>query len=189
MIKLAIVGFGQHVQKNILPALLQIPDLIIVCVYVRNPDSYVEMCERVGLVARPIEALGEITVDYTYVATPLSTHFNLARKSLYAGSNVICEKPLTDSPSKTSELFKVAAAKNLSLYEVCMYRFHKQYRHLKNLIDERRSDIRSVQARFMVPHLDQRNIRYNASLGGGALFDVGYYPISRIRIRSPQYQF
>ena len=178
MTTLAIVGFGQHVQKNTLPALLNISSIKIKCIYVRKPEKYKLESEQIGVEFKSIYQKENRKYDYIYIATPLSTHFDLTKDFLMLGSNVICEKPITDSQSKTLELLEIAKKRELQLFEVCMYKYHKQYHHLKNIISDRYSEIRCITAKFKIPHLSDDDIRYNSSLSGGALFDVGYYPIS-----------
>jgi predicted dehydrogenase len=94
--------------------------------------------------------------------------------------NVICEKPVTDNKEKTRELYKLAKQKRLVFFEMCMFVQHRQFKYLKALVEEIIGDIRSVKTRFMIPHLPSDDIRYDKSSGGGALLDVGYYPISLV---------
>ena len=180
MIKLAIIGFGNHVIKNILPAISRLDFLEIDAIYVRDTEKYFSKAKEYGLKLKNIvEPIDEI-VQWVYISTPISTHFELTKKYLELNKHVICEKPLTNNFSKTEELFEIAKNKGLRLYEVSMYKYHKQYKHLEKFVNENRKQIKVVKTSFTIPHLDENDIRYKKDLDGGALLDVGYYPLSII---------
>ncbi len=178
MEKIAIIGFGGHVQKNIIPALKRSDQVEIDCIYVRNPDKYSEQSKVYGVTIRGIN--GEIgnDVDWVYISTPIATHFELVFKYLKKNKNVICEKLLTSSLNDTKALFDLAQKNAVQLFEVCMYKYHKQYAHLVNTVNSNAQNLKKVNASFSIPHLEKDDIRYKKELGGGALLDVGYYPVS-----------
>ena len=119
-------------------------------------------------------------VDWVYIGTPISSHYNLCKKYLKKGKSIICEKPLTQNYMKTKELCDLAESLNLRLHEVCIYKNHKQFHHMVNSLDKKQSSLRSACFKFKIPHLNPKDIRYNKKKGGGALLDLGYYPISII---------
>jgi dTDP-3,4-didehydro-2,6-dideoxy-alpha-D-glucose 3-reductase len=178
MEKIAIVGFGGHVVKNVIPAIRRSGFLDIESIYVRDPDRYSRKGKEFSLIVRDQNQEIEGDVKWIYIATPISTHYQLAKKYLELGKNVICEKPLTQRLENTAELFMIAEENNLKLHEVCMYKHHKQYVSLKDYVSTNHEKIRAVNTKFTIPHLPKGDIRYNKFLGGGALLDVGYYPIS-----------
>jgi predicted dehydrogenase len=177
MIHISIIGFGNHVKKNILPVLTQMANVTVEAVYVRNLDSAkIEMSSlgydiQVKSVKDPIGS----DENWIYIATPISTHYEYALKCLNLGLNVVCEKAISEDYNKAIELFSIAEENELSFVEVQMYKYHKQYRFLKNFLDE---SIKYAEAEFSIPKLAPEDIRYNKKLCGGALLDVGYYPIS-----------
>jgi predicted dehydrogenase len=180
MQKIAIIGYGNHVRKNILPAISRMPDIAVEAIYVRDLAKYTKQAQDDGHSIKLIEDRVDEDVEWVYISTPIATHFKLSEKYLTAGKNVICEKPLTISLEKTKKLFDLAEQNDVCLFEVCMYQFHKQYTHLKQLVDEYLSSIKILSVKFTIPHLGEGDIRYQKGLGGGALLDVGYYPISLI---------
>jgi NDP-hexose-3-ketoreductase len=176
--KLAIVGFGNHVIKNILPALKKIENIQIEAIYVRDIEKYQNKAQENQVKLASVDKLGNMTADWVYISTPISTHYTFAKQALMLNKNVICEKPLTESVEKSQELQELAKSQNCILHEVCMYLHHRQYQYLAELVATNKPKIKSVTARFTIPHLDKEDIRYNEELAGGALLDVGYYPIS-----------
>jgi len=178
MIEIAIIGFGNHVAKNILPAMSRLKGISVESVYVRETAKYSDKALSYNLTIKHIDESIDDDVEWVYISTPISTHYDLASKYLKLGKNVICEKPLTDSLEKTKELLELSESKGVRLHEVCMYQFHKQYEHLRNFISNNANSLKCLTARFAIPHLAKDDIRYAKALGGGALLDVGYYPVS-----------
>jgi len=179
MKKIAMIGFGDHVRKNIFPAISRSEHLDIAAVYVRNPEKYKSYSLQYKINFRSLyDDEIEKDVDWVYISTPISSHYDLALKYLSADKNVICEKPITESFEKTKTLYDVAEKMGKVLQEVCMYKYHAQFQSLKSTIEN--SDLKAVKVKFSIPHLSRDNIRYKKELSGGALLDVGYYPLSLI---------
>lgn len=180
MHKFSIIGFGGHIQKNILPAFDRSNNLQIDGVYVRDVTKYSEVINSHNLKCFSVTDIDLSPSNWFYISTPIASHYELVKKCLLSKKNVICEKPLTLSKSYAIELYNIADDNDVILYEVDMYKHHRQFEHLKNTTIENFSDLKSMSVKFAIPHLAENDIRYNLSLGGGALRDVGYYPISLI---------
>lgn len=180
MKRIAIIGFGNNVSKNILPAVERAKGIAVEAVYVREPQKYIAKATEHNVMVKEIESEIDREVTWVYISTPISTHYEIAKKYLKCGMNVICEKPLTDQLEKTVELIDLASSLGLIIHEVCMYRHHVQYEHLTNTILDNHHSLKCLTAKFSIPHLRKDDIRYKADMGGGALLDVGYYPISLI---------
>lgn len=178
MINIIIIGFGSHVRKNILPLFnrmkRKVTILKILATKARK-ENVVEEGQEYS--TEQFDSTALVGMDWVYIATPISTHGKLIRKALEKNSNVVCEKVLTHSLSEAEKLFTYAESRGKKLYEVCMYRYHKQYIYLENFIKQNKILIRQIDIEFKIPHIDPENIRYKDK-EGGALYDLGYYPIS-----------
>lgn len=177
MTQISLIGYGAHVKKNLLSAFKRVDGLEIEGIYVRDDNKY----QRLQGKYENIKKLSEIyksEAKWAYVATPTHSHYALTKQCLLLGMNVICEKPLTDSLERTESLFRLAKHNGLRLVEVDMFTHHKQYKNLESLVNCNIELINCVSAEFSIPHLDKNDFRYSAKDGGGALLDVGYYPIS-----------
>ena len=175
---ITIIGYGNHVIKNILPAISRCNAINVEYIIVRDKERFKE-CPDYNLM-RELNGDFVISSDWVYIATPISTHFSYARKMLMLGKNVICEKPITESYNNSKLLDNLAKESGLKLIEVCMYLYHEQYDILKNIFSKYENDIKNIRCSFSIPHLSPDNIRYKKELFGGALLDVGYYPLSLI---------
>ncbi len=73
-------------------------------------------------------------IDAVYIATPLQTHFDLARLALLAGKHVLVEKPLTATSAQAKELIALAAERNLVLMVGHTFEYSPEVEHLQRLV-------------------------------------------------------
>ncbi len=126
------------------------------------------------------ELAGDPDVDVVYVATPHPFHKDNAILCLSAGKAVLCEKPLTINARQAEELIGCARANGVFLMEAMWTRFLPAICRLRELLASGViGEIRMVKADFCL-HTDwnPEGRLLNPELGGGALLDVGIYPVS-----------
>lgn len=118
-------------------------------------------------------------VDAIYIGTPHVFHADNMKLCLNAGKHVLCEKPITINSPELEECIALAQEKNLFLMEAMWMRFIPAILEIQRLIEEDTiGDIRLIQADFSSYLPFQAEHRaFNPHLGGGALLDVGVYPI------------
>jgi predicted dehydrogenase len=124
-------------------------------------------------------------VDVVYVATPHAFHDEHTRLALAAGKAVLCEKPMTLDADSTSALFDEASERGLFLMEAMWMACHPTIRTLLRLLAAGdHGTARQVHAAigFVVPGAtdagDQSGRLLDPALGGGALLDMGIYPLT-----------
>ena len=81
--------------------------------------------------ANPQDILESDDVNAVIIATPLTTHYDLARQALKAGKHVLCEKPLTNTAAQAVELVQLAETANLVLMVGHVFMFNPGILHLK----------------------------------------------------------
>jgi predicted dehydrogenase len=119
-------------------------------------------------------------VDVVYVATPHALHLDNARLAFEAGKHVLCEKPLTLTTSDAEELFALAKHHGRFVMEAMWMACHPVIRTVRERLHA--GDFgtpRSLRAElgFVVDApADDRML--NPALGGGALLDMGIYPLT-----------
>lgn len=119
-------------------------------------------------------------IDIIYIATPHNFHYENMRLCLNAGKHVLCEKPLTLNANEAAECIELAQEKGLFLMEAVWMRFFPAMAQVRQWVaDGTIGDVRLIQADFCinVPYDPQHRL-YNPALGGGALLDLGIYPLS-----------
>ncbi|UFR04819.1 Gfo/Idh/MocA family oxidoreductase [Streptomyces sp. Go40/10] len=172
--------------------LVDLADAEIVAVASRRRESAEAFAERfgVGRAYGDWESLAaDPMVDVVYVATPHAAHRAAAGLCLEAGRNVLCEKPFTLNLREAEELVALAREHDRFLMEAMWMYCNPLVRRLKELVDDGAiGDVRTVQADFgLAGHLlpEARNGALPAAhrlrdpaLGGGALLDLGVYPVS-----------
>ncbi len=119
-------------------------------------------------------------VDVVYVATPHPFHAEHALLALNAGKRVLCEKPFTINARELEEVVRVARDKKLFLMEAMWTRFFPIMFKVRELVkDGAIGEVRMVEADFgFRAGVTPEGRLFNRTLGGGALLDVGVYPIS-----------
>jgi predicted dehydrogenase len=117
-------------------------------------------------------------VDAVYVALPNALHAEWTIRALRAGKAVLCEKPLCVGSARTREVLDVAAAADAPLWEAFVFPFQAQHQRLTDLLaDGAIGEAAELYSAFHFLLSNPANIRLDAVLGGGALADVGCYPI------------
>jgi xylose dehydrogenase (NAD/NADP) len=125
--------------------------------------------------------LADPAVDAVYISLPNSMHCEWTIKAAKAGKHILCEKPMAVTLDEFDRMAAAAAANNVTLFEAFMYLHHPQTLHAQQLIREGKlGTVQSVQSwfHFYLPPERSTNIRLNAGLSGGSLWDVGVYPNS-----------
>ncbi len=126
--------------------------------------------------------LGDPAVDAVYVPLPNNLHASWTIKALEAGKAVLCEKPLCLDPDETEAVLAAARRTGGLLWEAFVFPFGPQYQRLCRLIGEGViGELREIQSSFHFLLSRPDNIRLSAELGGGALNDVGCYPVRLAR--------
>ena len=128
------------------------------------------------------ELAADPNVDIVYVASPMSCHYENVKLCFEHGKNVLCEKSITMDSAQLSELISRAREKKLFFMEAMWMKCLPAFLKAKEwFADGRIGDIRAVRADFSNPvEYDPTDRLFRANLGGGALLDLGVYPISFI---------
>jgi predicted dehydrogenase len=126
------------------------------------------------------DLLADDDLDLVYINSPNHLHFPQAKLALEAGKPVLCEKPFTLNAAQLAELVDLARAKRLFLMEAMWVRFLPAVVRLRRLLAEGRiGDLTWLHASFhSKPPRGPGNRFYDLGMGGGALLDLGVYPIS-----------
>ncbi len=125
------------------------------------------------------QVLADPNVDTIYIGLPNSMHHEWTIKSLHAGKHVLCEKPIAMNAREAQEMFEVADQTGRILVEAFMYRSHPQTLKLLETIRAGAiGTVRMIRSSFCFKTTKiAGSIRFDASLGGGALMDIGCYCI------------
>lgn len=139
-------------------------------------------------IARSFGSYGELIqapgLDAVYIPLPNSLHAQWAIRAMAAGRHVLCEKPLATSLDEARAMIEASRRHGVFLLEAYPYWFQPQTGALLELLRERAiGEVRWMQAAagFTLRN-PATNIRLKPELGGGALLDIGSYPLSLVRL-------
>lgn len=118
-------------------------------------------------------------IDVVYIATPHPFHFENTMMCLEAGKAVLCEKAFGMNSSEVEQMIAKAKEKNLFLMEALWTRFIPATEEMIALLNKGLiGDLKTVRADFgFKAEFDADKRLYNKKLGGGALLDIGIYPV------------
>lgn len=157
----------------------------------KNVESYVVAARDLGRAQKFAEQYGfekaygsyeemlkDDKIDLVYIATPHSHHYLHAKMCLEAGKNVLCEKSFTVNAEQAQKLFDLAKEKGLLITEAIWTRYMPSRTMINDIIASGMiGDVTAVTANlsYAIDHVER--IR-KPELAGGALLDVGVYPIN-----------
>jgi NDP-hexose-3-ketoreductase len=182
---IAVWGVGPHAMKNVLPAIEEARGYQLVGVCSRNESARAEAAQKWGGAAwaSPEEMLRSDRVELVYIATPTGLHASQGMRVLQSGKHLICEKSLAAQPEDALALVEFATNRKLLLCEALAYQFHPRFLAVRDLVSQPEfGAVLHAFCTFGLPPLDKPGFRMNRELGGGALLDVGCYPLSAMRM-------
>lgn len=181
MIRWGVVGPGA-IATGFADAMAQTDGGTIVAVASRSAERAEAFGDRFAIPTRygDYESLAaDPDVDIVYVATPQSCHEPDTLNLLRAGKHVLCEKPFALNAQQGARMVAEARARGLFLMEAIWSRYLPAYRSLVDVIGEGRiGEPLLVEADFGFRRpLEPDHRLFDRALGGGALLDLGIYPI------------
>ena len=176
-----IIGPGGIAHK-FAQGLASIPNANLTAVASRSMDRAQEFAKQYDV---PVayegydRILGNKEVDIVYIATPHSEHFDNTMMCLDAGMPVLCEKPFTINSKQLARLVDVARSRKVFMMEAIWSLFLPTVQKVIEIRDSGQlGKIKGIIADFcfQLP-FDPKHRGFNLELGGGALLDIGIYPV------------
>jgi len=122
-------------------------------------------------------------IDAIYNALPNHGHAPWTIKALANGKHVLCEKPLALNADEVRAMRQASIDAGRVLLEAFMYRFHPQVDRLREIIASGQlGPVKWMRGSFTYALRDMTDCRWDPNLGGGALYDLGCYPLSLMRL-------
>lgn len=180
---LGTIGSGEIV-RSLLDGIAVTDGIQCEAVYSRSREKGMRLAEAYGAkkVYTTLEDLmTDEAVNFIYVASPNSLHYEQAKMALEYGKNVICEKPFTTTLEKAEELVRLAKGKGLFLFDAVPPSFLPNFYAVKELL-KKIGPIKLVMSNY-----SQYSSRYDSlkagvvtnvfspDFAGGCLQDIGFY--------------
>jgi dihydrodiol dehydrogenase / D-xylose 1-dehydrogenase (NADP) len=180
-VRWGIMGTG-GMAEQFAGALLTLPESILGGVVSRTRGRADEFAARFG-VKRSFETVADLladpTIEIVYIATRNEFHKEDMLATLNAGKAVLCEKPFALSASEGRVVVEMARRLKIFCMEAMWMRFSPAVRELQTIVTSGQiGSPQLIAAQFGVSTPFDRDHRVYAPHGGGALYDLGVYPVS-----------
>jgi predicted dehydrogenase len=184
-VRWGVLGCAEIATRKVIPAMQRSARCDVVAIASRDRQRAAVTAAGLGI-ARPYgsydELLADPDVEAVYIPLPNHLHAEWTRRAADAGKHVLCEKPLAMNATEAAAMIEVCERAGVALMEAFMYRLHPLWRRVRALVDDGAvGELLTIQAFFSYRNIDPGNIRNIAAFGGGALMDIGCYPINVAR--------
>jgi predicted dehydrogenase len=171
--------------KRVIPAIMAGERGVVAAVASRDAARAAQTAARFGI-ARSYgnyqALLDDPNIEAIYNPLPNHLHVEWTVRALDAGKHVLCEKPIALNAGEAQAIIAARDRSGMRVIEAFMVRFHPQWHRIRALVQAGRiGTVRAIQSAFLFTVLDPKNVRNRPDMGGGALYDVGCYPIVTAR--------
>jgi predicted dehydrogenase len=186
MIRIGLLGAARIAERAVIqPAALR-SDVVIAAVAASNLQKaqvFARQFEIELAFGSYDELLARDDIDLIYNALPPSMHAEWSMKALQQGKHVLCEKPFAMDVAEAKAMVASAEANNRLLIEGYHYLFHPVFAEVKRVLQSGElGTIHTARSNFSVRIAETPgSLRHNVPLGGGALMDLGCYPLHWLR--------
>jgi predicted dehydrogenase len=174
-----------RINERLIPVLRQSPRCELLAVASRSrdrADRYAEAWHIPRAHGSYGDLLADPEVDVVYVGLPNALHVPWSLKAVEAGKHVLCEKPIALRATDVDCLAEASSRRGVVVQEAAMMRYHSQTRELAELVAGGLvGDVRLLRGVFTFTLARVGDIRLDAELGGGSVWDLGCYPVAFMR--------
>ena len=183
-LRIGIIGAARVATYAMIAPARARPDVVLAGVAARDPARAAAYAATHGL-SRSFgdyaALVNDPDIDAIYVATPPAFHLAHARLAIRAGKPVLVEKPFTLNSAEAETLLAEAVAAGVPVVEAMHSRCHPCWPVVRGLLP-RIGRLTHLDAVFDVAvSTAAEEFRWDARLGGGALMDLGVYPLAWVR--------
>ncbi len=184
-VRWGVLGAAKIAVEKVIPAMRRGEWSEVVGLASRDEGRAREAAGRLGI-AKAYGSYEELLAhpDIEAVYNPLPNHLHVpwTVRAAEAGKHVLCEKPIALDAAEARTLLEVRARTGVRIQEAFMVRTHPQWLAARDLVRGGRiGHLRAFECHFSFFNRDPANIRNRREWGGGALMDIGCYPVQLSR--------
>ena len=184
-LRFGVLGCASIAVRKMIPAIARSQRCEVVAIASRDAGRASAAATDLGIARHHgsyDELLADPDVEAVYIPLPNHLHAAWTLRAAEAGKHVLCEKPLALDTTEAAGIIEGCRRAGVVLMEAFMYRVHPLWTRTHELVSAGAiGELRAIQAFFSYRNLDPENIRNIAKYGGGALMDIGCYPINVAR--------
>ena len=185
-VRWGVIGCADIAVKKVIPAMSGSELSHVAAIASRSVERARDTADSLGIpksYGSYEELLADPEIEAVYIPLPNHLHPEWSIAAAEAGKHVLCEKPLATSTELAAETIDAAERSGVKLMEAFMYRLHPLWVEVRRLIaDGAIGELRAVQSFFSYHNVDPADIRNRVDAGGGALHDIGCYPVNVARM-------
>lgn len=186
MIRIGLLGAARIADRAIIQPAAKRSDAVIAAVAASTLEKAQAFAQQFDIelaLGSYDELLARDDIDLIYNALPPSLHAQWSIKALQQGKHVLCEKPFAMDAEEAKAMVAAAEASGRLVIEGYHYRFHPVFAEVERLLKSGElGTIHTVRSNFSVRIAETPgSLRHNVPLGGGALMDLGCYPLHWLR--------
>ena len=180
-IKWGVLGAAKIGRTKVIPAMQKGELCEIVAIASRDEKRARETAHELGIpkaYGSYDRLLGDPEVEAVYIPLPNHLHVPWSIRAAQAGRHVLCEKPIGLSVAECRALIEVRDSTGVKIGEAFMVRTHPQWLRAREIVRSGEiGELLAITGAFSYYNRDPQNIRNIPDWGGGALMDIGCYPI------------
>ncbi|HUL33576.1 MAG TPA: Gfo/Idh/MocA family oxidoreductase [Candidatus Eisenbacteria bacterium] len=180
-VKWGVLGAASIARRRVVPAMLQCEVAEVAAVASRSLTKAQEFATEFGIAkayGSYEELLADPEIEVIYNPLPNHLHVEWSIRAASRGKHVLCEKPISRTVAEARRLLRARDEYGVKIGEAFMVRTHPQWLRTQALIQAGRiGKLRSVMGFFSYFNVEPENVRNSMEYAGGALLDIGCYPI------------
>ena len=180
-VRFGVIGTARSAMEKVVPAMQTSAHCRIVAIASRDLARAEAAAKALGIPRAhgSYEALlQDPEIEAVYNPLPNHLHVPLSIAAAEAGKHVLCEKPIALSAEEARLLLAARDRTGKLIQEAFMVRCHPQWLRARELVRSGAiGTLRVVQGSFSYMNRDPANVRNQADIGGGGVYDIGCYPI------------
>ena len=178
-----VLGYARIARVSVIPAIRRSRNSVFHALASRESAKIAEAQTLFPGLTRTYEGYGGLLrdpeVDAVYIPLPNALHRAWTIRALEEGKHVLCEKPLGLNAGEVREMLAAAKANGRTLMEAFMYRYTDRTSQVCEVVRSGAlGEVKFIEASFRFLLNNPASIKLRPELGGGALYDVGCYPVN-----------
>lgn len=184
-IRWGVLGAANIAVRTVIPSIQRSTSGTVVAIASRSSEKARQVADSLHIpraYGSYQALLDDPDIDAVYNPLPNHLHVPWTARAMEAGKHVLCEKPLALSAAEARTLLAVQDRTGMLVGEAFMVRSHPQWHHVRELVSSGRiGALRLISGHFSYYRVDPNDVRSRPEWGGGALMDIGCYPITMSR--------
>ncbi len=185
-VRWGVLGVAHIAMTKVIPAMQGSEMSVVHAIASRSSDRAARAAGELGIPKSHgsyEELLNDPEIEAVYIPLPNHLHMEWTMAAADAGKHVLCEKPMALTSADARRMVDHCSAAGVELMEAFMYRLHPLWVEVRRMVNDGLiGDVLAIQSFFSYHNVNPDDIRNIPEFGGGALYDIGCYPVNMARM-------